>query len=112
MNGDQASIPAATDGHRVQHINRLECVFVVSWFYRAVPATMILRQHLLGRRLSAVDDAIQRLQMTRLVAPGVIDAAAPAQARMRKRQAFLCDFKQIAILDAGLEPEPRYVVAQ
>ena len=54
----------------------------------------------------------QRLEMTGLVAADMIDAAAPPQARMRQRQAFLGDLEQIAILDPGLEAEARHVVAQ
>ena len=50
--------------------------------------------------------------MPRLVAPGMVDPATAAQARMRQRQAFLGDFKQIAVADPGLEAEPRDIVAQ
>src|ERR1700747_3067984 len=78
---------------------QLERIFVIGRFYRATPGTMKLREHVLGRGLSAIDDPVQRLQVTRLVASGVIDMAAPAQARMRQRQALLGDFEQITVLD-------------
>jgi len=46
-----------------------------------------------------------------LVATGMVDALAAAQARMGERQAFLGDLEQIAIADAGLEAKPRDLVA-
>ena len=73
---------------------------------------MKLFQHLLGRRASGIDDPLQRLEMTGLVAAEVIEPAAPAQAGMRQRQAFPGDLEQIAIPDPGLEAETRHVVAQ
>src|SRR6478672_3762052 len=50
--------------------------------------------------------------MTRLVASGVIDMAAPAQAGMRQRKALLGDFEQITVPDPCLEAKPRHVITQ
>src|SRR5215471_1603099 len=85
---------------------QLERVFVIGRFYRAMPGTMKLRENFLGGGLSAIDDPVQRLQMTRLVASGMIDVAAPAQARMRQRQALLGDFEKITVPDHCLEAKP------
>src|SRR5438876_3806048 len=90
----------------------LERVFLIGGFHRALPGAVKLLQHLLGRAVSAIDNAVQRLEMTGLVAAGVIDVAAAPQAGTRQRQAFLGDFEQIAVSDPGLEAEPRHVVAQ
>src|SRR6516164_2735527 len=50
--------------------------------------------------------------MPRLVAPEMIDVAAPPQARMRQRYALLGDLEQIAAADLCLEAEPRNLVAK
>src|SRR5437879_13313204 len=91
---------------------RSDRVFRVGRFYRAAPGTVELVQHLLGRRAAAIDDALQWLEVTALIATDVIDVAAPPQARIRQRQTLLGDFEQIAVPDPGLEAETWHVVAQ
>ena len=91
----------------------LERVFVIGRFHRAAAR---------GRGISPASPrpGCGRQSMIRssgsrwraLVAAEVIDAAAPPQARMRQRQAFLGDLEQIAVPDPGLEAEARHVVAQ
>src|SRR5579859_370700 len=90
----------------------LKRVFRVGRFDRAAPWTIKSIQQLLGRRLARIDDAIERFQMPGLVPPEMVDAATPAQARMRERKAFLGDLEQIAVADLCLEAKPRHVITQ
>src|ERR1700692_4571469 len=91
---------------------QLECVFLIGRSYRPLPGAMELLQHLLGGGLSGIHDSVQRLEMTGLIASEVIDVAAPAQPRMRQRQAFLGDLEQVAIPDSGLEAEAWHIITQ
>src|SRR5437773_11478982 len=83
-----------------------ERVFVVGGLHGTLPGAVEPRQHLLRRRVSGLYNAVERFEMTGLVAPGMIDAAAPAQARMRQGKAFLGNLEDVAVPDRGLEAEP------
>src|ERR1700680_471922 len=102
MNG----VARSRSSKRSQQLD-LKRVFLIGRLHRASPGAAEFLQHLFGRRAAAVDDSLQRFEMAALVAAGMIEAAAPPQARMRQRQAFLGDFEQIAILDPRLEAEAR-----
>jgi hypothetical protein len=65
-----------------------ERVFLIGWIDRTVPGAVVFRQHLVGRGVPGLDDAVERLQMPGLVAAEMIGAATPAQAVMRQDQAF------------------------
>src|SRR3954447_25017067 len=93
-------------------VYRLKSVFLIGWFHRALPGTVELFKHLLGRRPAGIDDAVERLQMPRLVAAERVDAAATPQPGMCQDEAFLGDFEEIAVPDPRLEAEARHVVAQ
>src|SRR5581483_3704072 len=86
-------------------------VLVIGRLDRALPGAVELLQHLLGGRAAAIDDAVERLEVTGLVAAEMIEMTAPAQARMCERQALLGDLEQIAIPDARLEAQSRHVIA-
>src|SRR5689334_13733418 len=90
----------------------VEGIFVVGRLDGAVPWTVEFLEQLFGGRLARFDDAIERLEMPRLIAAIMVDAGTAAQPRMRERQAFPGDFEQIAVPDPGLEAEMRNVVAQ
>src|ERR1700674_232116 len=81
---DLRAMPRAAAG-LLAHTRRpdLERVFVIGRFYRTLPGPVKLRQHLLGRSVPGIDDPVQRLEMTGLVASQVVDATAPSQAGMR-----------------------------
>src|SRR5690349_6028484 len=90
----------------------IEGIFVVGRLDGTMPRTVEFLEKLLGGRLAGIDDAIEGLEMPRLVAAVMVDAGPAAQPGMRKRQAFPGDFEQIAVPDPGLESEARNVVAQ
>src|SRR5690242_17812678 len=90
----------------------IEGIFVIGRLDGTVPRTVELLEKLFGGRLAGLDDAIEGLEMPRLVAAVMVDAGPAAQPGMRKRQAFPGDFEQIAVPDPGLEAEPRNIVAQ
>src|SRR5438477_12392012 len=98
------------NGTKLRQQAGLERVFFIGRLQRALPGAVKLPQHLLGRGVSAFDNPVQRLEMTGFVTAGVIDAAPPPQAGMRHRLALLGDFVKIAVTDAGLEAEARFVV--
>jgi hypothetical protein len=65
------------NGTKLRQQADLERVFLIGRFHRAVPGAMKLFQHLFGGGAAAIDNPLQRLEMTGLVTAGVIDAATP-----------------------------------
>src|SRR5262249_15515562 len=87
-------------------------VFAVDRRDQAAPGSAKLLQQFLGRRAALLDHLVEWREMPALVAAGRIEPVAPAQARMRERDAFARELGYQAPPDLRLEAELRHVVAQ
>src|SRR5262249_39792160 len=66
----------------------------------------------LGRRDAARNEFLHRPQVARLVMAGPIVPAAAREPLLREPQRRLGEIEHAALPDAGLEAEPRHLVAQ
>src|SRR5258708_11586130 len=76
MNGAKGSPPEPQQSD-------LERVFLIGRFHRTAPRAVEFLQHFLGRGASAIDNPVQRLDITALLTAKVIGAGPPSQSGIR-----------------------------
>src|SRR2546428_1842763 len=88
------------------------CIFRIHRINRPAPRTVELPQQFLGRRLAALGQVLERLEIACLVGAIGVEPLAPSKPDASERQRFARNRQQIAAADRGAEAQSWHLVAQ